>query len=312
MGQEPRLEGLTVPEWLLHPEHAAQMGGALWVFLWLWREGAAGESPFVREVRGGAPVRVEEIGAGLGLPVGTVKRHLAQLREAGYLTTFREHHAFTAIVNIWRPGGEDHESKPKNGPSHDGASQGPKMGLDPRNDESRPKNEPSLCESRPKNGPSENPPGPPLKEQELLLNNLVSEGSSVPDPGFLLRTSSKQLRANVVPIRPGVEGEPPPSGPGIAAAVAAGPSPRRLRHEQAILHHLGRIEAWERPELTATLSDALMAVPLEHLAEVFELCWRKHRLRNKALENPAGWWAAMLRQSAEAVAKSLAQSSGFS
>ena len=142
MGQEPRLEGLTVPEWLLHPEHAAQMGGALWVFLWLWREGAAGESPFVREVRGGAPVRVEEIGAGLGLPVGTVKRHLAQLREAGYLTTFREHHAFTAIVNLWRPGGEDHESKPKMGlhsteqvkaqkwaMTRETMSQGPKMSL---------------------------------------------------------------------------------------------------------------------------------------------------------------------------------------
>lgn len=262
------------------------MGGALWVFLWLWREGAAGDSPFVREVRGGAPVRVEEIAAGLGLPVGTVKRHLAQLREAGYLTTFREHHAFTAIVNIWRPGGEDQESRPKNGPS--------------------------LSESRPKNGPSENPPGPPLKEQELFLDKPSNQGSSFDSPGFLLRTSSSNKRANVVPIRPGVEAEDRPAVEGAAAAVAAGPSTRRLRHEQAILHHLGRIEAWERPELTATLRDALLAVPLVHLAEVFELCWRKHRYRNKALENPAGWWAAMLRQSAEVVAKAVAQSSGFS
>ena len=279
------------------------MGGALWVFLWLWREGSAEDSPFVREVRGGAPVRVEEIADGLGLPMRTVKRHLAQLREAGYLTTFREHHAFTAIVNIWRPGGEDQESGAKNGTSLslDGPSQVPKMALDPRNDE-----------SSAKNGTSENPPGPPLKEQELFLYNLNSRGSSLPDPWFLLRTSSKQLKANVVPIRPGVEGDPPSSSPGIAAAaVAAGSNTRRLRHEQAILHHLGRIEAWERPELTATLRDALLAVPLEHLVEVFELCWRKHRLRSKALENPAGWWASMLRQTAEAVAKAVAQSSGF-
>jgi hypothetical protein len=289
------------------------MGGALWVFLWLWREGAAGENPFVREVRGGAPVRVEEIAAGLGLPMRTVKRHLAQLREAGYLTTIREHHAFTAIVNIWRPGGEDQESGAKNGTSLVGPSQVPTMALDPRNDESGAKNGTSLDVSGAKNGTLENPPGPPLKEQEIYLDKpRVTELSSLPDPGFFLRTSSSNKRANIVPIRPGVEGGSAPSGPGIAAAVAAGPSPRRLRHEQAILHHLGRIEAWERPELTATLRDALLAVPLVHLAEVFELCWRKHRLRNKALENPAGWWAAMLRQTAEVVAKAVAQESGFS
>jgi len=308
LDQQVRPDGLTIPDWLLSPEHAAQMGGALWVFLWLWREGAAGDSPFVRDVRGGAVVEVEEISAALGLPKRSVERHLATLREAGYLQTFKERYGFTALVSLW----DSARSVPPNLAELNQSSPAKNGGTEPILHPEPPKMAGLEPTSPAKNGGTGNPPGPPLKEQELLLNNLVSEGSSVPDPGFLLRTSSSKKKASVVPIRPGVEGEPPPSGPGIAAAVAAGPSPRRLRHEQAILHHLGRIEAWERPELTATLSDALMAVPLEHLAEVFELCWRKHRLRNKALENPAGWWAMMLRQTAEVVAKAVAQSSGFS
>lgn len=96
------------------------------------------------------------------------------------------------------------------------------------------------------------------------------------------------------------------SGCTPAAAVAAERERERwLRHEQAILHHLGRIGEWERPELTASLRRALMAVPVAELAKVFELCWRMHRTRNKALDNPAGWWARMLSRAAEGLGKTL-------
>jgi hypothetical protein len=91
-----------------------------------------------------------------------------------------------------------------------------------------------------------------------------------------------------------------------AAAVAAEQA-RRLRHEQAILNHLSRIEAWERPEFNRTLRETLMAVPLVHLDEVFELAWMAHRFRGGEVRNLAGWWASTLRRMARECLESVAK-----
>lgn len=73
-----------------------------------------------------------------------------------------------------------------------------------------------------------------------------------------------------------------------------------MLQEQTITHLISRIEAWERPELTRRLREALGAVPLTHLDAVFEQAWRLHRTRRKDLDNPAGWWASTLQRCAEA------------
>jgi len=250
------------------------MGGAVWVFLWLWGQSDPTDGLFSREVRSGSPVRVEEVCAALGLSDRTIKRHLAHLRDAGYLTTFREHHAFTAVVSLWRP--------------------------EPQTEESGAKSGTSLSMSGAKNGTSlaqkSAPPGPPGKEEDLFLDIPTYKGSSLNSRGFLLRTNSNK-RASVVPLRPGVEGQSPSSAP-AAAVVAAGPTPGRLRMEQAIQHHLSRIDEWERPEFNRTLAEALCSLKVQELNEVFEIAWRLHRTRNKALELRAfiqAFYAAKIR-----------------
>ena len=312
MDPAPRSDSLNLPAWLLSPEHLARMGGAVWVFLWLWNQTDPAGGPYSREVRAGSPVRVDELCEALGLPERTVRRHLAQLRDEGYLNTFRESHAFTAVISIWRPDGPGGGLPAKNGRSLKTQSDLPKMAGHPRNDESPAKNGRSQDQDSAKFGrsganfPAKNgrlagefssPPGPPLKEQELFLDIPGKQGSSLPDPGFLLRTNNNKS-ANVVPIRPDVEGPSASSGPD--AAVAVGQSPERLRREQAARHHLGRIDAWERPELNRTLLEALCGLSATGLNEVFEVVCRMHRTRRKDLDNPAGWWASMLIRSAQA------------
>ena len=268
------------------------MGGALWVFLWLWRESTACDSPHVREVRGGRSFRAEEIAQALGQPLRSIERHLATLRTHGYLQTWKEQHGISALVNLWagessappEMAGQDQSSTAKNGGTESETGPvPPKMaGLE--------------AMSPAKNGGTEIPPGPPYEVLEELsldhASNLRSSGPClIPQPCIDPVPTTAKI-ANVVPLRP----EPPGPGSPRAAAGVRGSSPR----EQAILHHLGRIDAWERPELTKTLSRTLWQLPPAGLNEVFELAWTHHRLRNKALDNPPGWWVATLTRLASA------------
>ncbi len=274
------------------------MGDALWVFLWLWQGGQPGDSPHVREARGGDLVRVKEIAEALGLSRRSVQRYLATLRDEGYLTTWQDQHGFTAVISIWDASQQEHTARgdksgapdptvrdDKSGaPEHESGrgdkSGAPEIGsgvtdmahLDARGD---------------KSGAPENPPAPPLR---VLEESFLDSSSS----GGFLEVPTTAKTAQVVPLRGGLESVPP-----RPVAVAAGPSPGRSRQEQAIAHLIGRIEAWERPELTRTLLDALCQVPLSQLPLVFEQVWRFHRTRRKDLDNPAGWWAAMLARAVQ-------------
>lgn len=290
----PNAPSLDLPSWLLSPEHAARMGGALWVFLWLWREGQDQESPHVRAVRGGAVVRVEEIAEALGLNERTVRRHLGTLCEAGYLNTWREAHGFTAVVNIWRPAPGQQPERPDSSvrslaPARSNLSDHQASDRTTLSDDS------ARVDSSVR---SQHPPAPPLRvlEESSLDSSSSEDCLNVP-------TSAK--RAQVVPFKPVAE------GPAPAAVVVAGSSPGRLRQEQAIAHLIGRIEDWERPALTKTLLEALCAVPLTHLPAVFDQAWRFHRTRRKDLDNPAGWWAETLRRCAEACARDVKGERGY-
>jgi len=66
---------------------------------------------------------------------------------------------------------------------------------------------------------------------------------------------------------------------------------------------MARIEAWERPELTVALRAAFSRLGSEDIALAFEHCWARHRMRHKALDNPAGWWAHMLGDACRRLAR---------
>lgn len=265
------------------------MGGALWVFLWLWQEGRAGESPHVREVRGGAVVRVEEIAEALGLTRRSIQRSLATLRDAGYLTTWQDQYGFTAVVNIWDASQPERAARGDKSGAPDQAVKGNRYGAPGAFGASGVTEVAHLGARGDKSGAPEHPPAPPLRVlEDSSLDSSLSGG--------FLNVPTTAKTAHVVPIRGGREAGPPRP----AAAVAAGQSPRRLLQEQTIAHLISRIEAWERPELTRTLLESLCAVPLTHLDAVFEQAWRFSRTRRKDLNNPPGWWAETLRRCAEA------------
>jgi biotin operon repressor len=281
--------GQDLPSWLLNPEHVGRMGGALWVFLWLWQEGRAGDSPHVRGVRSGGVVRVEEIAEALGLTRRSIQRSLATLRDEGYLTTWQEQYGFTALVNIWDAGKLENAARGDKSGAPDQAVRGDGSGAPGALLASGVTEVARLGTRDDKSGAPGHPPAPPLR---VLEDSSLESSSS----GAFLNVPTTAKTAHVVPIRGGRDSGPPRP----AAAVAAGQSPGRLRQEQAITHMLSRIEAWERPALTRTLREALCAVPLSHLGAVFEQAWRLSRTRDKDQRNPAGWWAETLRRSAEA------------
>lgn len=291
-----------MPEWLMSPEHVARMGGALWVFLWLWGESDPAGGPYRREVRSGAPIRIDEVCASLGLPERTIKSHMTRLRKAGYLTTSREHHAFTAVVKICGLEEASDESRAGICPSPGRPSQGQIIAPDPR---SRAGNCPSPAKSGAGFCPSLDqksaPPAPPGKEEDLFLDIPTYEGSSLNSRGFLLSTNNNKT-ASGMPKRSG-RGKP-----AFSSKPAYGDVPRSAsepcRREQAIRAHLDRIGEWERPKLTRTLTETLYALEGYELDQVFERAWAFHRTRHKGLDNPPGWWASLLCQLGEECLKS--------
>lgn len=255
------------------------MGGALRAFLWLWREGRPGESPHVRQVRGGGLYRLEEIAQELGMPVRTWRRHLATLRDAGYLTTWREQPGFTEVASLWDHAQTEQQSRlAQIGHSHGHGAR------------------PAIF------GQSAPPPAPPVRVLEELFLNFDSSRSclySLPS-GFSGPPTPKN--ANVVPIWPGLKAPEPSAGAAAEQAL-------RLWQEQAILHHLGRMGAWERPEFNRTLRETLAAVPLRSLAEVFEAAHFAARFRVGEVGNPAGWWVETLRPTAKECLEAVAEDS---
>ncbi len=272
------------------------MGPALWVFLWLWREARLPEGDWFGEVRNCQPIRLEEIAGDLGIPVRTVKRHVATLREAEYLETWKSgREGLEFMVFLWDPevdnaseNGANKTCGAKNGPTgivpvvpkmapqtSEATSEGPKMA--PRN---------SCGESVvPKMAP-QNPPRPPYKDLSISRSPSSSGESSyvAAARGFITNAS---VETDQEPEREAVAAGHSPATPGLARA-------REL---------LTRVEAWERPDLTHTLSEKLARLEPEQVDQAFEFVWRRHRHRNKGLASPAAWWASMLARAADELAQ---------
>ena len=281
------LSRVQIPAALLHPEHQARMGPALWVFLWLWREAGLAEGEWFGEVRNSRPIRVEEIAGDLGLPPRTVERHIAKLREAEYLETWRSNHAFEAMVFLWDPEVE------KRAAAEEANRQ--KWRLD--NDSPTAKNGGSLEILQPtaKNDVSQPPKmavGHPLRlpHKDLDITRSPSssgESSYVPAAIRRIKTNAP-VETNRAPERGAVVAGHSPDTPGLAQA-------RKL---------LNRVEAWERPDLTRTLTEKLERLEPWQVEQAFEFVWRRHRHRNKGLASPAAWWASMLARAADELAQS--------
>ena len=287
---------VQLPAALLHPEHQARMGPALWVFLWLWREAGLQEGEWAGEVRGGRAIRLEEIAGDLGIPERTVKRHIASLREAEYLETWSAGHGgLEFMVFLWDPEKEKGGSEAKNGPGGiiphglkmapedpESKSQGPNLALEGIDQAAQ----------GPKMAP-EHPPRPPHKELYISRErSLSSEGSHVSVSNVPAATERFNTTASV-------ETETAGAGPGSPVAGDRAESPGLIRARQL----LDRVEAWERPELTRTLQNKLGRLDPCQVEQAFEFVWRRHRHRNKGLDSPAAWWASMLARAADELAR---------
>ena len=113
----PDQKQINLPGYALHPEHVANIGPAIWVFLWLWNR--KGEGGIVGPGEAGSIITKGRIAKDLGISERSVKRHLATLREGNYLDTWFEGPGFTAIVQLWDP-----KAWANNGPADEKISKG--------------------------------------------------------------------------------------------------------------------------------------------------------------------------------------------
>lgn len=291
------LSCVQIPAALLHPEHQARMGPALWVFLWLWREANLAKGEWFGEVRNSRPIRLEEIAETTGITLRTVKRHVSALREAEYLETWSAgHDGLEFMVFLWDPETEkeDANGRTKSSGAKNGTlgivRQVPKMAPEtPDTGSPGPKMAPEDFEHRaqvPKMAP-EHPLRLPHKELS------ITRSPSSPGEGSYVTAAIRRIKTNA-PVETGMEPE--------RGAVVAGHSSDTPGLAQA-RKLLERVEAWERPGLTRTLSEKLGRLTPWQVEQAFEFVWRRYPHRNKGLASPAAWWASMLARAADELAQ---------
>lgn len=309
------LKYVLVPGPLLHPEHQALMGPALWVFLWLWREARLEEGKWGGEVRGGQAIRLEEIGRSLGITVRTVKRHLARLREAEYVETWLAGVGMEIMVFLWDPVKEAAAKEEERGQfcppnnNYRGDKTVPSAEKDERGDNTVPsvmihdgtilspleQKPPKTDDEQGEGGtilsPLGTPSDSPLGELDITRNSLSSGGDSLVcvsnEP-----TATREEPCNEAQVERERGGQKKP-------AAGNGESPGLLKARVLIL----RVEEWERPDLTRTLAFKLGRLSPGEVERAFDFVWRRHRHRNKGLDSPAAWWASMLARAADELYK---------
>lgn len=279
------------------------MGPALWVFLWLWREAGLQEGEWAGEVRNSRPIRLEEIAEATGIPLRTVRRHVAMLREAEYLETWKSGSAgLEFMVFLWDP---EAEETGKNIPQNDRPAKNGRTEIIPvrpnmaGRDENSPHEGPNMAGRSGEQDPvrpnmaGRHPPRPPHKEFNISRErSLSSEGSHVSVSNVPAATERFNTTAPV-------ETETTGAGPDSPVAGHKPETPGLARARQL----LDRVQAWERPELTRTLQDKLGRLEPWQVEQAFEFVWRRHRHRNKGLDSPAAWWASMLARAADELAR---------
>lgn len=112
-------QSYAIPVWNGIFDHYARIGKALWEFIWCV-DHVTKERDGMGLVHGGAPVKIERIASDLrGSDRETVRRHLTQLQDAGYIRSRRTPYGQVIQVvnsrkfNIWR------KEKPQNAVSLD-------------------------------------------------------------------------------------------------------------------------------------------------------------------------------------------------
>ena len=294
----------------MHPDHVRQIGPkAIWVFLWLWGNAKVTVRPLSGEVFEGRPFRLELIAEELDMSLRTVCRHVARLRDFGYVDTFREGPGgVSAAIHIWRPGQPSTDAMDGDGQegqgarnAFDGADSTParqnlgrqiksansgvftdevnkyaKVGRSFENEPDRTgrftqDKSASSGISFSKNRESGVPPlnNPPYSEVDLK--------------------ESSESTTNVVPFN---KGRTRP-----AVAGAGGDQDRECRQASPASEELDRllstIPAHERPSRTKTLDRAFLDMSLHAMGLVFDNVHRKRKEKSN-IANPQGWWATVL------------------
>jgi DNA-binding transcriptional ArsR family regulator len=296
-------QDLCLPAIILSPEHISKMGAAIFVFAWLWIQLGSLSKRWGGLVRNGESVSAREISNNLGIKISTVRHHLSILKKAGYLETRMSGRGNSMLIKLWPP---------KEGPEDSPAI----MYRDILSRLSKPNKQPSrdeicgLCQL--KYG----------QVSDQVCEDIISLGQAEITKNYQAPGSGCQdiNRQNQHPPRPPLKGikdccykEPTTTLVSSDRGRKKRTSPtKRTRPKRTnplklleIKQQLKQIQEFERPVLTLTLEKALLPFNSEQLKEIFQQVWRFHQTRNKALENPAGWWAKMLVKSAENYAKIL-------
>lgn len=90
--------GIYVKNDLLDPKHYKQMGGAVWLYLWLLDRMTSIDENGVGRVLGGRPVKLAEIKQEVGIHPNTYTNYIERLELHGYIKSTRTPYGYTFRV----------------------------------------------------------------------------------------------------------------------------------------------------------------------------------------------------------------------
>ena len=297
---------------LLHPDHVANMGAAVWVFLWLWSNAKVDQGPLAGEVFAGRPFSLDQMAHELGMSKRTAVRHLCTLRDHGYVHSWREGQCgISAVVCVWRPdlkatdegpNGDDHP--PDNNPPKDvynaisGALKpeiyNAKYGATTHGENKSAISGALVEVYNAKYGALNEPHN--AKYGALTQSKCVPPLLTPPYKEFVKRVYEEPTTTTVVPFERG-KTRTVPVAAGVAEGNQGGECRRASHASKALDKELSLIPGHERPIRTKTLERAFLDLSPHDIGLVFDAV-RRERTTSTWLENPPGWWASLLHEQA--------------
>lgn len=91
--------GIEIKNNLLEPKHVKAMGSSLWEYLWILDHITKVDDDGIGHVHGGAPIKLINLKADLGLTEANISRNLTKLVKEGYINTVRTPYGVKISVN---------------------------------------------------------------------------------------------------------------------------------------------------------------------------------------------------------------------
>ncbi len=91
--------GIEIKNDLLDPKHIGNMGVAVWMYMWCIDKMTSINEDGVGKILGGKPIKFEDIGDDLGIPMRTYRRWIVTLKKYGYINLQRTPYGIIISVN---------------------------------------------------------------------------------------------------------------------------------------------------------------------------------------------------------------------